>query len=142
MDAIAAVSIYFQNGNYQLPAAYTAGSILIIICILRARTFDWHWFETFMAILVGVCLVGWYRSGPYLATILSTTALVLASMPMLKDAWVRPEKFPILTYVGYVAANLLGTVGGKSWSVEERLYQFSAFLVCLVMAVVALKKKN
>jgi hypothetical protein len=61
---------------------------------------------------------------------------------MLRDAWVRPEKFPTMAYVGYVVANLLGTIGGKSWSVEERLYQFSAFLVCLAMVLVSLKKKN
>lgn len=140
MDCIAAVSIYLQGGNYQLSAAYTVGSIIVILCILHANMFDWGWFETFMAGLVGVCLIGWYFSGSYLATILSTTALVLASTPMLRDSWLKPEKFPTLTYVGFSTANLFGTLGGLDWSVKERLYPFSALAVCVVMVLASLRK--
>lgn len=133
LDGIAGASLYVQGGNYQLPLAYVAGCLLIIGCILKSRTFSWTSFETKVSVLVMLSIVAWKVSGPYMATIFSTTGVVLAGIPQVKDSWQNPRHSPMLLYIGYTIANLLSTIGGKSWSVEERLYSFACFLLTLVI---------
>lgn len=133
LDTIAGMSLYVQGGNYQLPFAYVSGCALIIGCILKAKTFSWTSFETKVSLLVLLSIIAWMVSGPYMATIFSTTGVVLAGIPQVKDSWMNPEKSPMFLYIGYTTANLLSTIGGKSWTVEERLYSFSCFLLCLVI---------
>lgn len=140
LDTIAAISIFLQGGNYQLPSAYVAGCVLIVGCILKTGTFEWTWFETAMSICVCVCLIGWAMSGSYLATILSTIGVVLAGLPQLKDTLKDPDGCPTLLYFGYTIANLLSTIGGKAWVVEERLYPVACLILCLVIALASLRK--
>lgn len=133
LDTIAGLSLYDQGGNYQLPFAYVSGCALVIGCILKARTFSWTSFETKVSFLVLMSIIAWMVSGPYMATIFSTTGVVLAGIPQVKDSWKNPEQSPLLLYIGYSTANLLSTIGGKSWTVEERMYSFSCFLLTLVI---------
>lgn len=140
LDGIAGASLYVQGGNYQLPFAYMSGCMLTIGCILKSRTFSWTSFETKVSFLVVVSIVAWMVSGPYMATIFSTTAVVLAGIPQVKDSWKNPEHSPFMLYIGYTVANLLSTIGGKMWTVEERLYPFSCFLLCLVIVGVTSRK--
>jgi hypothetical protein len=90
--------------------------------------------------MVIICLVGWKMSGPWLATILSTTGVVLAGFPQLKDAWKTPREMPLVIYVGYTIVNILSTMGGSSWTVEERLYPATCAVLCAVIVLVSLKK--
>lgn len=141
LDGIATGSIFLQHGNYQLPAAYTVGSMIIILCILRSRTIEWTWFESFVTILVVACIIGWKVSGPYMATVMSSTGLFLAGLPQLvNEAWKKPREFPTGLYLGYCAANILSTLGGKNWSVEERLYPVLAFAICALMVLASSRK--
>lgn len=142
LDLVAGISIFVQGGNYQLPLAYVAGCTLIIICILKAKTFEWTWYETTTSALVLICLIGWSISGAYLATILSTTGVVLAGFAQLRDTINLPEKCPTLLYFGYTIANLLSIFGGKNWSVEERLYPASCFVLCLIIALLSLRRTS
>lgn len=141
LDGIAAGSIYFQDGNYALPAAYTAGSVLIIVCLLKVRSWEWTWVESFVTVLVIACIAGWKVSGPYMATILSSTGVFLAGLPQLvRDAWGRPKQFPTGLYSGYSIANIFGILGGREWTVEERLYPSLAFAICFLMVLASLRK--
>ncbi len=133
LDTIAGTSLYVQGGNYGLPFAYVAGCTFIIACILKKRTYNWTSFETKVSFLVLLSIVAWMVSGPYMATIFSTTGVVLAGVPQVKDSWRNPKQSPMLLYIGYAFANLLSTIGGKSWTVEERLYSFACFLLVLVV---------
>ena len=140
LDAIAAVSIFVQGGNWHLPAAYVVGCTFTIICMIRARVLAWTRFETIVSIMVIACLIGWKMSGPWLATVLSTTGLVLATVPQIKDAYKAPHEMPFLIYVGYTFVNVLSTIGGKAWTVEERLYPVSAAICCVVIVMVSGRK--
>lgn len=133
LDTIATVSLYMQGGNYQLPLAYVLGCGFIIACILKTRTFSWTSFESFVSILVLISVFAWWVSGPYWATIFSTAGVVLSGLPQVRDSWRDPETSPMLLYIGYAIANLLSTIGGKSWSVEERLYSMACFFLVLMV---------
>ncbi len=140
LDGIAAASMYVQGGNFQLPTAYVLGCMIIISCILKARTFSWTIFETQVSVMVLLCIIGWFASGPWLATILSTTGVVLAGVPQLKDSWKNPAETPVREYLGFTFANVMSTIGGKAWTVEDRLYPFACTVLCGLIVFASLRK--
>ncbi len=133
LDLLAAASLIVQHGNWFLPAAYVAGCILIVICLVKTKIILWGRFENICCFMVVICLVGWMLSGPRLATILSTTGVVLAGLPQVKDAYKNPEEMPLFIYVGYTIVNTLSAMGGSGWTVEERLYPAACAVLCLVI---------
>jgi hypothetical protein len=152
LDAIAAFSMYMhkkekkegaraeEEGNWHLPTAYVLGCTMTILCMLKARLFNWTWFETITSFMVVVCIVGWKISGPRTATILSTAGVVLAGFPQVKDAMLHPEAMPFLVYLGFVIVNVLSTIGGKAWTVKDRLYPLACGGLCLLIALFSAQK--
>jgi len=139
LDAIAVASMFVQKGNFQLPTAYVAGGTSIVLCIATTNMWTWTIYETIVTCMVAVCITGWYLSGPRLATILSTSAMALATIPQLKDVWQDPTTAPTLVYVGYTLANIFSTVGGKNWSIEERFYPSVCTLLCILIVMFSLR---
>lgn len=147
LDAFAAASIFVSGGNFQLPFAYVFGCTAVIVCILRSGNYSWTKVETRVSILVGLCLVAWCvivwgYNNPWLATVLSTTGVVLAGLPQLRDSWRKPEDSPWLIYIGYTFANVMSTIGGKGWTVEERLYPFACSVFCGIIVLVSLRRTS
>ncbi len=140
LDGIVGVALLVQGGNYVLPLAYSAGCLVTVICILKHREYSWGCFEKLVVILVGICLAIWYFSGPWLATIATTLAVVTAGLPLLADTFKAPDKAPLLIFVGYFFVNTLSTIGGKEWSVEERLYPSANGAFCLCLVLFALRR--
>jgi len=140
LDGIAAASIFYQHGNYLLIAAYTLGSTVTSLSILRSKNFKWTLFHTMVSLLVAACIVVWAISGAYVATIASTTAVIIAGIPLVVDCYRKPEENPFLTYLGFLTANALATMGGKEWSVPERLYP-AACVVYGVITVLLVARK-
>jgi len=135
LDSIAAASLFYQHGNFFLPALYALSSTVISLSILKSKNFSWTWFETMVAFMVVACIVIWAISGAYVATIASTTAVVIAGIPLTAECWKKPEESPFLTYLGFLVANALGVIGGKEWSVTERLYTAACTALCLVVVI-------
>ena len=139
LDVIAAGSMFVQDGNFELPTAYVVGGTCIIVCIAKMKTMKWTMYETKVSCMVVACMIGWGLSGPWLATILSSSAMALATIPQLKDCWRQPDQTPTLVYVGYTVANLASTIGGKSWTVEERFYPIVCMIICMLMVTLSLQ---
>ncbi len=143
LDGITFFSILLQDGNFWLPGAYALGSCLIsILLLIKLQEKSWTWFEKSVSGLVIVCLMIWYFAGTQMATIAGTAAVTIAGIPMLKDAYERPEEVPLGTYFMFFLANLLSTIGAKDWSIEERLYPASCTLYCFLLVILTLRKFN
>jgi hypothetical protein len=140
LDAVAAASIIFQKGNWYLPAAYVLGCIAVVTSLVIVKTWAWTNFETFVSFLVVICLIGWAISGPRLATILSTTGVVLAGIPQLIDTYKKPDEQPLLSYFGFTIANTLGVLGGAAWTIEERLYPAACVVLCGAVWILCFRK--
>lgn len=140
LDGIAAASLVVQHGNYLVVAAYTLGSAVVAMCILRSRNFAWTYLETLVSVLVILSVIGWAVAGPLYATVLSVAGLVLASIPQLVDSYRKPQDMPLGIYLGYGVANLLSLLAGKDWSIAERLYPGSALIMTLLMCACGLRK--
>lgn len=141
LDAVVAATIIVQGGSFLLPVTYGVGSTITVYFIWKAgNKAEWTWFETMVATLTIVSMVVWYFSGGKMATIASTTAMVIAGIPQLIDAWKKPQDMPLLAYSSYFIANCLSTSGGKSWAVEERFYPVSAAIFCFLIVALATRK--
>ena len=141
LDVIAALSIIFQHGNWALVSLYVLGGLTISSILLYKKQFSWTWFETMIASLVAICLVVWYFSGSWMATIASTTAVLISSAPQFVASWKNPAQAgsPIV-WGGYTLANILAFFGGKNWSIEERFYPGVCVVLCATLTVLALRK--
>lgn len=140
LDGLAAASIMYQHGSYLLPLSYVVGASAVALSVLKTKDFSWTWVETMTALLVVVCIVIWAASGAYFATIASTSAVMIASIPLIVECYKKPEENPFWTYVGFFIANSLGTMGGKEWSVIERLYPAACAAMCLLIVYLISRK--
>lgn len=140
LDGIAAASIMDQHGSYLLPLSYVVGATAVSLSILKSKNFAWTWFETMVTFLVVACIIVWATSGAYIATIASTTAVMIASIPLIGECYREPEKNPFGTYLGFFVANALGTMGGKEWSIVERFYPASCAVMCLLVVLLIARK--
>lgn len=141
LDAVVAATIIVQGGNFLLPVVYAIGSLVTAYFIWKSRNkTTWTWFETMVALLTIASMIIWYLSGGKMATIVSTTAMLIAGGPQLIDAWKKPTEMPILAYSSFFVANCLSTAGGKSWAIEERFYPASAAIFCGLIAAFAARK--
>jgi phosphoglycerol transferase MdoB-like AlkP superfamily enzyme len=140
LDTIAAISIFLKDGNFVLPAIYTVLSFGIVVAILRTRTFSWSWLETLISFLVLACIVIWAFSGDRAATIASTIAVAVASIPQLVEFWKKPKEAPLWTYVAFTAANGVSILAGKNWSVEERFYPTVCTVATMLFVLIAARR--
>ncbi len=138
LDAIAAGSLYIQHGNYTLPFLYVFGGTSIAICIAKSHKPKWTLYETFISGLVGLCMIGWWISGPWLATIFSTLAVAVATIPLFGDVWREPKETPTMVYTGFAVADVFSIMAGRSWTVEERFYPIVALGLCITIVVLSL----
>ena len=139
-DAIAAIAAFLEGGNWQLPAFYVTGCLAVIATIWRTKTFSIGWVEYFFGGLVLICAVVWFFMSNEAAIVVATLALLLASVPQLKDTWLRPHEAPIWIYLGFTTANILSTLAGKDWSIAERLYPASCSLATIAFVLLAARK--
>lgn len=141
LDGSVLASVVVQKGNYILLAVYTTASLIITSALLYKKQFGWGKFESLIAALAAICMVIWGLSGPKVATIMLTSAVVISTFPQFRDAWKEPAANPWKTWFGFAIANALSTAGGKEWSIEERFYTASCTILCLALAGINAIKK-
>ncbi len=141
LDGTTLISVLAQGGNWPILAFYTTMSILITSILLFKKQYGWGKFETLIASLVISCMLIWAISGPKIATIVGTIAIVIATFPMFRDAWKDPKSNPWKIWLGFSLANGLSTAAGTMWSIEERFYSTSCAILCILIAGVNLIRK-
>jgi len=139
LDVVIVGTLIVQHGNWQLPATYTCGCTCIVICILFKRNIAFTVDDLYMCILVIICIACWKISGPWWATIFATMSSLIASRPQLKDVYRDPEKAPSFAYFGYIVVNALSTIGGKSWTVEERFFPGAMVVLSLAFFLISIR---
>lgn len=142
LDLIALISIANQKGNYLFLVFYVIGSTITACMLLYKGQFRWTRFETLVTFLVLVCLVLWCLNGSRWATISSTIAVVISGLPQFKESWHKPDRTTGFLYLGYIVANSLFLLGGKSWTIEECFYPGMMIPLCIAIAFAALRQST
>lgn len=142
LDIIATASIIAQNGNFWLPLGYSIGATTVALILVIKKQFSWTRFETFVLFLVLICLLVWSQTDSRSATISSVTALFIASLPQVKETFKFPKNTPTGIYLVFCLANTLSLFGSDSWTVENKLYSFSALVICLILTLLSIRKKT
>jgi len=134
---ITASSLIAEHGNHAIASAYTAGNLSVAILIMRSKRVEWTWFESAVTTLVVVCLIIWLILGARAATVASTTAHITAGIAQLKDSYIRPRETSVIAYSGWMTADILSVIGGKDWSIEERLFPTAIAIYSLLVVLAA-----
>lgn len=140
LDAIVFVTILLQGGNIWLPLGYTIGSLIVAVFLLIKKQFSWTWVETLVVVLIAICLFIWWKEGARAATIASVAALGIASVPQIVETWKDPDATPTKIFFVFTLAGLLSFIGGASWTIEDKLYPGTAFILSLSIALISTRK--
>jgi hypothetical protein len=117
------------------------GSIILSVLLLARGRFSWGRLENVISALVIVCLCVWMFSGPEMATIASTVAIVIAGFPAMVELWRNPQRGIAHVWLGYAGANALAFFGGADWSVEERFAPGVFVVQTLALALIGYRTK-
>jgi len=142
LDALTLWSVREQEGNWPILALYVLGNISVSIALLYTRQFSWTSFENFIVFLVLGCLVFRHFGGPIWLTGAGTTAVALATLPQIRDSWIKPNPETVSIWWGFTIANVLSFLGGKDWSIEERLYPGVCVVLCLTLVIANKRHKK
>jgi hypothetical protein len=141
LDSIATITTFLQGGNYWLPFSNVVGSSTIAALLVIKRQVAWSWIESMTAVLVMICLCIWYTAGEVPGIVASSLAVVIASIPQMAETYRHPQTTPVGAYVIFLAANILSFLAGRAWSIEERFYAGCSIFLCVVIVLLALRKK-
>jgi hypothetical protein len=142
LDTIVTTSLILQHGNFWLTAGFAVGSTVLAIVLLVLGRFAWSRLETAILLLALVCLGIWTMSGPKVATVVTTLAIVLAGLPGMIELWRNPQPVLAGVWAGYTVGNLLGLFGGTSWRIEERFAPGCFAVQTMVMVWFGLRRKG
>ena len=142
LDSIATVTSVIEQGNYWLPFSNALGSTTIAILLAIRKQISWSRIETLTLILVILCLIVWFVAGEQAGIIVSSLAVVIASIPQMKETYAKPEATPVNAYIIFLLGNFVAFFAGKSWSIEERFYPACSVFLCVVIVVLALRNKK
>jgi len=141
LDTTLTLSIVVQHGNYLLSAGFAVGSILLSVVLFAKGRRSWGRLENVVSALVVLCLAVWVMSGPRMATVSTTVAIVIAGLPGAVALWRNPQRGVALPWLGYVLANGLAFVGGTDWSIAERFAPGVFVVQTLVMAAIGFRPR-
>lgn len=142
LDVVLAASIISQGGTgWLLPTVYAFGNAVTISVIWKTGgRGDWTWFEAMVTFLTLASMIIWYYTSDAMATIASTSAIMIAGIPQLKDAWEKPREMPLRVYLGYLVGSMLCVAGGADWSIKERFHSVAATLYGAAIITLAMRR--
>lgn len=142
LDLIATITTIIQGGNYWLALSNAIGSSVITLILVFRKQVSWSWVETMTAFLVVICLVVWFTSGERAGIVVSSLAIVIASIPQMVDTFKKPEATPTSAYLVFTLGNVVSLIGGNGWTIEERFYQCCSIFLCVVIISFSLRKRS
>lgn len=142
LNFIAAYALYAQGGNFWLALLFAIGGTSAAISLLLKKCFSWGKLETFVVVLVFVCIGVQYVLGDFWAMIASVFSLTVASIPQIINTYQNPHHTPTKIYTVFAIASFVSLLGAKSFALEEVLHSGSSFLVGLTITLLSMRKKG
>jgi hypothetical protein len=140
LDLITCISVYRQNGEWNLIAGYVIGGLSISLLLFRQGKISWSWFEYFIVILLTLCLGLWYLKGDRAATVMGTTAVCIASLPQFLGDYKKPKRKTVIAWYGFGISNLLTFFGAEEWGIKYTFYPGACAGLCVILVILNSRK--
>jgi len=124
-----------ENGNYALPLAYMAGSLIIAFLLLYKKKFQWRpWRDAIVIVIVATCLfIGWQTGNEKIVIVVGVLASVVSFTPQIRDTAKNPKETPMSVYLIFLFGDFISLLGGRDNSVQERMYSFTELILSIVI---------
>lgn len=128
----------FSAGNKRawLPLGFAFGAILVICILFSKSGWKWGFVETVSAVGSGIALVVWRKLGPRSAIVAIVVAMVISSIPAVRDAWGQINSEGWWYWAGISFCSVLSCYGAKAWTIEDRLFPVASFVFNLGMTTI------
>lgn len=142
LDIIVLTSLLAQKASPVLFGIFTAGTLAVTLMLLVKKQFAWKPFDSLIAVLVAICIIVFCVAGPYMATIATTAALGIASIPQVTHTYRDPHSTPTAEYLLFTLSSVLAVISAPAWTVQDRLPQMNSALFCATIVVLTLRKPD
>ncbi len=141
LDFIAFSGMFLESGNWHLAGIHVALGGVITLMFWHHGQYYWSWFETLVLTLAVICTIVWLMTDNNTAVLASTGALVAASLPQMRETWLRPNGCPKKIWFIFWCANLSSVIGGDQWSISERCYPVTCLALSSTMLSIIIVKQ-
>lgn len=143
LDVTTMFSTTVLNGNFVILFGFSVGSFVMSIILLYQKRFSWTWLETIITMLVFVCLISWYYSGPYMATVLGIISESIVGIHLIIKTWIKPVvKYNLTGYVMFLLVSILTMLNAKDTSIPEIGYGFCETILSLIILIPLIRKRK
>jgi hypothetical protein len=142
LDIITMISSAEVDGSYVILFGFSSGSLIMAAILLFQRRVVWTWHETWVGLLIIVCLVAWYFSGPYWAMISGIFSELIIGIYLIVRTFKYPRrKYNLPGYIIFLIVSILTIFFAKNDSIEQIGYGSVEAILCAVIIFPLLRKK-
>lgn len=93
LDILIAASMMRAGSRTEavLPLAYGIIAFFVVGMILRNGKWEWGFVETACAVGSTLALIGWWRGGPVVATVMASATMLVAGVPLFVANYHEPQ---------------------------------------------------
>lgn len=142
INGITVYNVWLLGGNTDVLYVYTVGSVAVFLSLVLKKQFKWTWVESFITLLVAICIIVWLLASDWATVIAGATSAGLANFPLLYDVCKKPDRDKIAVWSVFLLANICFGKAGKEWSVEEMLYPIVAGICCVLVIIASLRTRQ
>lgn len=128
LDGLAAWTAFDANGNWLLPAGYTAGCMAAIAVTVYKRHTQFLRSDAWIGGLVLICVAVWLGVGNLAGLIASSVAVFIAGVPAMIHYAKKPEEGVFGVWVLFSVAAIFSLLGRKSDLIEDWIFGVFALL--------------
>ena len=139
-SALLTLSMYRAHAlNFQIIAATFFDVIILILALRYGEKWEWSKFDVACVVLSGVSIVLWQSTGdPFWGVVFNAAAVTLASFPLFKGVWFKPEIEKPLPWFIMTLSSICAVMALRHWSVESATQPVVYLVIAAVVVVLTL----
>jgi hypothetical protein len=144
VDFITSIFSDKVDGFRPLLIGSAIGSFILAAILFFQRRFAGSIKEPLiLTILVAICLLIWYKCGPFSAMLAGVGSECLVGGYLAYKTWRNPEpEYNLPGYTIFLFASLISVIwGGKNWTLENKLYSSCEVILCTLTIIPLIREK-
>lgn len=141
LDIITMFSSNKLDGNYVILFGFAVGSFIMAFILLYQGRIGWSWLESVVTILIILCIIAWYYSGPYWALIFGIGSESIVGIYLIIKTFTNPTvKYNLLAYIMFLIVSIIAIFDGKDWSLEQVGFPICETILNIIIIIPLFKK--